>query len=526
MEDPIRVNTSSTVSAPDRAVQEGIAGVTEAAEVKRKSLRGGAAVFFNQGYVIALQIVTTIVLARLLSPADYGLQAMVLTLTSFFSLFRDAGLSVASVQREKLDNQQISTLFWLNIALGLFLMLVVAGAAPLLVKFYKDPRLMWITVASATIFFINSLTVQHRALLDRAMRFTTNVKIDIVSCTIGAVVAVAMAAMGFGYWALICQNIALPLVGTILVWIAMPWMPGKPRWTPEMRSMVKFGSTVTLNSLVVYLAYNAEKVLLGRYWGPGPLGLYSRAYQLANLPMQQLTGAVGSVAFPMLSRLQGDAGRQRRSYLRAHSLVVSATVPVVICCALFADEIIGTMLGPKWNGSAPILRLLAPAILVFSLINPFSWLLRSLGLVQRSLNIALVICPAMILGVVAGLRYGPSGVALGYSMVLVVLMVPLIAWAKYGTGITTDDYWQCVSGPLLAGLAGGAAGWMFRFAVQAALSPWELLIAEGAIFFAVYLFVLLVVMGQKDVYLDLLRQIRPAASPAAEAAASMSSIGK
>jgi len=499
----------AALSSLSSDVQQGIAGVTEAAELKRKSVRGGAAVVFSQVFGMTLQIITTVVLARLLSPSDYGLQAMVLSVTNFFSLFRDAGLSVASVQRETLNQQEISTLFWINVAIGSFLTIVVAASGPVLALFFKDPRLLWITIASASIFLFNSLVVQHRALLDRAMRFTTNVKIDIVSTTIGTIVAIGMAALGCGYWALIGQNISVPLITTIAVWIAMPWMPGRPRWTSELRSMVRFGSTVTLNSVVVYLAYNAEKVLLGRYWGAAALGLYGRAYQLGNMPVQQLTNAAGTVAFPMLSRLQSDPLRLRRSYLRAHSLVVSLTVPVVIVCALFADEIIRTMLGPKWNGAAPILRLLSPAILVFALMNPFSWLLRSTGRVQRSLNIALLICPIMIVGVVAGLHYGPRGVALGYSVALILMVGPIIAWAKHGTGISTADYWDCIKRPLMAGVLGGAAGWLFKVYFQGTLASIPLVLLELSISFGVYGLLLMFAMGQKDVYIDLLRQMLP-----------------
>jgi O-antigen/teichoic acid export membrane protein len=490
----------------DRAL-EAISGIPAASEFKRKSVRGGAAAVFSQGTGMALQIVTTVVLARLLSPTDYGLQAMVVTLTGFFSLFKDAGLSVATVQRETLTHEQISTLFWINTALGALLMILVAAAGPFLVVFYKEPRLLWITAASATVFFVNSLAVQHRALLDRSMQFTIGAKIEILSAVVGTVVAITMAALGCGYWSLIVQTLSLYVVGTAGAWIAMPWIPGRPKWTPELRSMVRFGGTVTLNSFVVYIAYNTEKILLGRFWGPASLGLYGRAYQLSNLPVQQLTGSVGTVAFPMLSRMQSDAPRLRRSYLKAHSLVVSLTVPVVITCALFADEIVSTVLGPKWAGTAGILRLLSPTILIFALMNPLSWLLRSTGRVERSLKIALMIAPAVILGVVAGLRYGPTGVAAGYSAAMILLVVPTVAWAIRGTGVTAADYFDCIKRPLLAGVLGGAAGWLFKHACHGALTTWPLVLGEVSISFGVYAIILLFALGQKALYVDLLGQV-------------------
>ena len=496
--------TETVDSRHNTESQQGPLGVASADQLKRKSVRGGAATVLGQGGGMALQIGTTIILARLLSPTDYGLQSMVLTLTAFFSLFKDAGLSVATVQRETLTHEHISTLFWINLALGAFLTVVVAASGPFLAAFYRDPRLSWITVASSSIFLFNSLSVQHKALLDRAMRFSTSVKIDILSATIGSAIAIVMAALGCGYWSLICQNISLPIVSTAATWIAIPWMPGRPRWTTELRSMVRFGGTVTLNSVVVYVAYNTEKVLLGRFWGAAPLGIYTRAYQLATLPVQQLIGAVHIVAFSVLSRMQAEAQRLERAYLKSLSMIVSLTVPVVISTALFSDDIVLILLGPKWIGVATVLRLLSPTVLVFALINPFSWFLRATGRVGRSLNIACLITPVVILGILVGLRHGPAGVAVGYSAAMVLLFVPTVAWAIHSTGITARDYWDAIKRPLLSGVLGGVTGWLAKFAFHSALSPLAMLISGLALSFAVYAGTLLIVMGQKDFYADLL----------------------
>jgi O-antigen/teichoic acid export membrane protein len=474
-------------------------------ELKQKSVRSGVAVILSQSTGAALQLGTLLVLARLLSPTDYGLQAMVLSLTNFVSLIKDAGLNFATVNKENPTHEQISTLFWVNVALGAILTIVVATASHFLAIFYRDPRLFWITMASSSIFLLSGLSVQHRALLDRSLRFTTSATIDIVCGILGTVVAIAMAATGFGYWALICQNISLPLFAVIGFWIAMPWLPGKPRWTKESAAMVRVGATITLNSIVTYFGYNTEKILLGRFWGTAPLGIYGRAYQLANLPVQQLTSSVGSVAFPMLSRLQGDPEQLRRSYLKAHSVVISLTVPVVVSCGFFANEIVNTVLGPKWRGTSPVLQLLSPAMLVVALMNPLSYLLRATGRVERGLTISVLIAPVVILGVLAGLRRGPAGVAMGYSIAMLLLWLPLVAWAKHGTGVTAADYWDCIKRPLIAASAGGTVGWLFRFTCHGALPQPALLGSELAITFAVYGVMLLFAMGQKELYVGLMR---------------------
>lgn len=504
-----KVVTMPSISQPNSAVSDGLSGAATDIGFKRKSVRGGAAAVVGQVVGTVLQIGTTIVLARILSPADYGLQAMVVTLTAFFSLFKDAGLSTAAVQRETLTHEQMSTLFWINLAVGSLLTIVIAAMGPVLAAFYRDRRLTWVTVASSSVFFFSSLSVSHSVLLDRAMRFTTSVKIGILSGTVGTVIAIGMAELGCGYWSLICQTISLPIITTAAVWIVVPWIPGRPRWTPEIRSMLRFGGTVSLNSVVVYIAYNTEKILLGRFWGAAPLGLYTRAYQLANLPVQQLINAIGVVAFPGLSRLQGDAGRLRRSFLKANSFLLSLAIPVVVACGLFSNEAVLIVLGPKWIGAALVLRLLSPTVLVFALVNPFSWFLRATGRVGRSLKIALLIVPVVILGVLAGLRYGPPGVALGYSVAMVLLFLPLVAWAKHGTGLTTSDYWECIKRPVIAGFVSGGVGWVVNLIFRSTLTPIPLLILELTVFFAVYAWLLLLVMGQLVVYKDLVSHLSP-----------------
>src|SRR5262249_238989 len=151
--------------------------------------------------------------------------------------------------------------------------------------------------------------------------------------------------------------------------------PGRPRRDTGVRSMLRFGGTITLNGLIVYLAYNLEKVLLGRYWGAAALGFYGRAYPLINIPTENLNSAAGGVAFPALARIREDPVRLRSYFLKGYSLVLGLTLPITIASALLADDMILVLLGPKWNGTATIYRLLAPTISIFALINPLGWLM-------------------------------------------------------------------------------------------------------------------------------------------------------
>jgi PST family polysaccharide transporter len=281
--------------------------------------------------------------------------------------------------------------------------------------------------------------------------------------------------------------------------------------------MLRFGSTITLNGLIVYLAYNLEKVLLGRYFGPAALGIYGRAYQLVNIPTENLNSAAGGVAFPTLARVREDPIRLRSYFLKGYSLVLALTLPITIVCALFADDLILVLLGPKWNGTATVFRLLAPTISIFALINPLGWLLFALGMVGRSLKVAMVLAPVVIFGFVIGLPYGPKGVAFSYSTLMALWAVPHIAWCIHGTVISLRDIFSTVSRPLFSGIVAAVIPFAFQFFYGHSLSPFLRLVLGSSLFLAVYLTMLLQVMGQKTLYLDLVRGFR-GRSPAGEEA--------
>ena len=476
--------------------------------LKRKSIVGAAAALSAQGVRFILQTATVMVLARVLSPHDFGLLGMVTVLTGFLALFGDAGLGMATVQRLELSHEQASTLFWINVALGGILSLLCAAVAPLLVEFYHEPRLYLITTVSGTAFFINGIGVQHGALLQRAMRFVTLAKINVISLAVSSTVGIIMALLGCGYWSLVGMAIAGSSVVTAANWIVVSWIPAFPgRWS-DVRSMLYFGGLATCNSFVVFMAWNAEKLLLGRFCGADALGLYGRAYQLVTLPVQQLNGAITGVAFPALSRIQLDTKRLASSFLKGYSLLISLTIPISIISALFPDEIVRVVLGAKWMEAAPILRLLAPVALVFAIANPLSWLVTSTGRMGRALSISMATIPVVIVGILLGLPQGTQGVAAGYSMALVVLLVPIAAWSKQGTGITWADLWGVSKAPCLAGVGAGAAGLLVKIFLKGS-APLGCLTIGILVVIGVYAWTLLIVMRQKHVYMDLLSQLLP-----------------
>jgi O-antigen/teichoic acid export membrane protein len=433
---------------------------------------------------------------------------MVIAVTGVLSLFKDFGLSAVTIQRATMTDQQTSMLFWLNLLVGGILALLSFASAPILVAFYEEPRLFWVTAVISVSFLLNAAGVQHSALLQREMRFSALAMIETLSWLTSSVVGIGMAFAGLGYWSLVASLLVFPAANSAGAWLMTAWVPGAPTRAVGMRSMVRFGGLVTLNGLVIYIAYNLDKVLLGRFWGAEALGIYGRAYQLANLPTENFNGAVGAVVFSALSRVQDDQCLLRSYFLKGYQIFLTLSLPVTIACALFADDLIFVLLGPKWQHTASIFRFLSPTVLTFALINPFGWLQYSTGREGQSLAIALVITPLVITGYVIGLPYGPDGVALGFSTAMLLWVLPHVVWCIKGTNISFRDVLVAVSRPFIAGTVAGATALAVRWYLGYSLPPLARLVLEGSALYAVYVWMLLWVMGQKSFYSGILTALR------------------
>ena len=499
------ISIADVVQEPPRGGDS--AGDPALHELKRKTTHGALVTAFGQAAGVVLRIGSMVILARLLTPEDFGLVGMATASTGFLAMFQELGLSMATVQRGSITREQTSTLFWINLAVGGILAALCAASAPILAAFYHEPRVLWITVLIGSGFIFSGAAAQYGALLRRQMRFAVVTLIEIMVLCLTIALGIGMAVAGQGYWALVAMSVCPAVVNLLGVWAVSGWMPGPPRRGTGVRSMVKYGGTLTLNWFIVYLAYNTDKVLLGRLWGAAALGIYGRAYQFINLPIQNLNSSIGMVAFPALSRLQDDPVRLKSYFLKGYGLFLTLLMPITMGCALFAEDLVLVFLGSKWNATVPVFRLLAPTILAFALINPFSWLMMATGRAARSLKIGLLIAPVVILGYVVGLRYGPQGVAAGFSVAMMFLVAPVIFWSTRGTSITAIDTFKVLIRPLVSVLIGAAAAlaaWNF---IHLLALPLLRLFAANAVLFGIYAIVLWFVTDQKDVYVGLLRDI-------------------
>lgn len=405
-------------------------------DLKGHSIRGGMVTMVAQGIKLCFSIGSTVILARLLTPQDYGLIAMVTVVTGFVAMFKDMGLSMATVQKANINHGQISTLFWVNVAISFVLMILTAAIAPAIALFYHEPRLTSVTLALAGAFIFGGLTIQHQALLRRQMQFGTLALIDVVSMLVGFVIAIVLAWYGASYWALVFMHLSVAITTAIGVWVACRWRPGLPVRGSGVRPMLAFGGHLTGFSFVNYFARNMDNILIGKFCGSASLGLYSRAYKLMMLPITNIRNPINSVALPALSRLQNDAISYRSYYSKLVSVLAFINMPLIVLLFVFSDDIIRLILGEKWYGVSLIFKILTFTAFIQPVFTTVGLVFTSLGQTKRQLKWGVCYSTAIVVAFFVGLPWGPVGVASAYSIVNYVIIFPSLWYAFKFTPIS------------------------------------------------------------------------------------------
>lgn len=416
------------------------------AAIGSRTARGGVVTIVSHGLKFALSIGATAILARLLTPYDYGLIGMVVVFTGFVALFKDLGLSLATVQRPEITDEQISTLFWVNVTISVAITLLMILVAPLIGWFYGEPRLTLLTMVTATGFLFGGFAVQHEALLKRQMRFYALSVIAFASMMIGYVVGIILAWRGAGYWSLVFSQLALLASNTLGVWLVCGWRPGRPRRNTGVRSMLSFGGNITGYALINYVSKNCDSLIVGRMFGPQVLGLYTKAVQLLSLPTDQINEPLSTVSIPALSRLADSPERYRQAYLRIMEKVIMVTMPAVMLMLATADWLVLIILGPQWIDSAKILVLMSVAGLFQPVAATGGWLLVSQGRVRDMLRWSLINAPISILSIVAGVPWGVVGVAASFSLGRILVAIPLLFWFVGRSGpVRMGDFYRLLA---------------------------------------------------------------------------------
>jgi PST family polysaccharide transporter len=374
---------------------------------------------------------TAPILGRLLHPADFGLVATSAPIIGFVTMIQNLGLTQAIIQRQTITKGQTNTLFWLSLLLSLTFAAGLFVLAPLLARYFQEPRLTAIIWAGAALTVISVIAEQPMALLTRGLRFRLLAVLDILGIVIGALLGVAIAWYTRSYWALLVPLACARFLNLIVSAFAVRWLPGRPVWDEASRQMIGFGAGLSTFNILNFFARSADNLMIAKAHGAVALGFYDRAYRLMLLPLTQATWPLSRIMTPILSRLQDEPEEYRRTYVNSVSLLMFAVQPGVLCAVVHSDATVALLLGSQWAEAAPIFAWLGFAGLHQTFTSTTGWLFISQGRIKEYGIVGVVSSTTTIASFAIGLPWGPLGVAISYVITDYVLRLPF-TW--YMTG--------------------------------------------------------------------------------------------
>ncbi|WP_420394295.1 lipopolysaccharide biosynthesis protein [Acuticoccus sp.] len=423
----------------------------DTSDLGAKAARGGLIGVGAQLVAMALQLANVAVMSRLLAPQDFGLVAMAATIVAFIELFRELGLTIATIQRDRIDQDTVSGLFAINLGVGILLMAVAMGVSPLAAAVFGDERVATLIVAISLTLPVAAAGAQQEALLNRQMRWLTLRWTGLTAQALGILVGIAAAVAGAGTWALVANSWTMVLASTVLIWMVSSWRPSWVRDWSGALSTLGFGLALTGFNLMQYMERQFDNALIGWRWGATELGFYSRAYGLLLLPQSVVMGPLTVAVLPALSRLQNRPQEWASlilQWLRLTSLFTFCAAAVVIANA---SDVTRIVLGAQWGEAAVILSLLGWSMIARAFVAANVWVFISLGTTRRMFAWHLATLPAYLIAYFVGVEYGAEGVAVGFAVAFCATALPSIAFAVRGTSLST---WAVVRACLpLAGLA-------------------------------------------------------------------------
>ena len=415
-----------------------------------------------------LSIASTAVLARLLSPADYGLLGMVATITVLGQAISDLGLSWATVQREELARSQVDALFLINCTFGLFLTALCFLSAPYVASFYHRPELTKIIVAASGTLFLSAVGVQPTALMLRQMKLKELNLCTLWSLAISAAVTIGLAWLGFGYWSLVAQLVVQQGISTSLAFPMSGYYPRIPRSFLHIGSLLTFGGYSAGFGIVNYVARNLDNVLVGKFWGATALGYYSRAYFLMTLPGMLVIGVFSGVVISALSALRRQPARMEFAYIRALRLITVLGCSSAVGLAAAAPELVGFVYGPKWRAVVPILLWLSAASILQPIQNTAQWLYIVAERGRGMFIMGLVVAGSATLAFVIGIPGGAVGVARAYAVANTIIAYPVLLMAHRACGLSIGRTVSESAPLLLCALIMGGVVWLIGVGASAA----------------------------------------------------------
>lgn len=407
------------------------------------------------GWKLSTQLVTqvtrlavAILLARLMSPFQFGIAGLALVFAPLAYIFTDLGAVL--VHRKDPTEEDRSTAFWMSLVIGFGLTLVGIAAAKPIARFYGEPQVEPLFMVLSATFFITAASTTQSALMHRAMAFRRVEIANMVAVVGASAVAVAAALAGWGAWAIILQLVANSVLFLVLIWRASPWRPRRTFSRSSLRGLSSFTTHNLGANLVHYFERNMDNLLIGRYLGPTSLGVYSIAYNLMLYPVTRFAAPIHEVLFPVLARMQHDDERTRRIWLRVTRLIAVVVAPAMVALIVVAPEFVHLLLGSKWSEATPLVQILAIAGLVYAVRVPATSVLLARGEARALFRFSLVSALVLVTGFVVTVSWGVKAVALSFSAAFVIMTPALVYIASRAIGASVRAYAGNLVGVTLA----------------------------------------------------------------------------
>ncbi|MCF8095359.1 MAG: lipopolysaccharide biosynthesis protein [Desulfobacteraceae bacterium] len=474
----------------------------------QKTARGGFAVGITRISSFVLSLGSTAVLARLLCPEDFGIVAMVMAVLGFVLVFREMGLSMATVQRKDVTHEQVSNLFWINCAFGVLIAFAILAISPLIGTFYNDSRLPPVAALLSLTVLFSSLTVQHEAIARRHLKFW-HVQASVLGGHIfGIAAAIIMALNGFGYWALVWKNVINPAGTCLIIWTVVSWRPSLPRRGTGVRSMISFGLHISASRFMRKAKSLVDNILIGYFAGPASLGFYTKAFSLLMLPVNQINYPVSSVSFPALSRLQDDSERFQKVYYQGIALLASLTMPTIAFLVIACDDLIPLFLGQGWQGTIILFQALAAAAFIQALDLTKGWATIPFGRGKRIMLCNTIDSIFTIVAICIGIYWGALGVAVALSLSALIKFIPLNLYAFHNSPITLSGlFFNSLMLPLLFCIISSTFTLIFKISYDSE-SHWLSFIFQAIIFGTTYTIIPWFIPGGKNLFVPAQNSLR------------------
>ena len=361
--------------------------------------------FSTQG----ISFVISILLARILSPSDYGVIGMIGIFMAIAQTFIDSGFGSALIRKKDCTDKDYSTAFFFNIVVGIVSYLILFISAPFIADFFKTPILVDIVRVLSINLFLNSLTIVQTAKLTAAVDFKSQAKISLVAVIVSGVIGLIMAYHGYGVWSLVFQSVSMSIVRTISFWWVTKWKPQRTFSRDSFNYLFGFGSKILSASLLHTIYANLTTILIGKFYTPKDLGYYSRGESLASLPSTNLTSILQSVTYPILSKIQDDDERLIQAY-RKYICVTSMVIFFGMCLLIaIAKPLILVLLSDKWTNSIIYLQVFCFAYMFDHIcqlnlnvlyVKGRSDLVLKLEVIKKTISISMIVA-AIPLGILA-----------------------------------------------------------------------------------------------------------------------------